>query len=97
MSAKVEIRVAPQNIAQRNQKKVDRQLIQMLLIQSFLFGSTISVYSISNLYVLITNSLMVKDDLEKKRRYFSRICGALGNYCWSLFEFLSFHICSVVS
>ncbi len=29
------MRVAPQNPLQRNQKKTDRQLIQMLLIQSF--------------------------------------------------------------
>jgi uncharacterized membrane protein YjgN (DUF898 family) len=41
----------PQNQAHQNQKKTDRQLIQMMLIQAFVFGSTTTVYSVVNLYV----------------------------------------------
>jgi hypothetical protein len=56
-------RVFPQNHFRRKQK-TDRQLIQMLLVQSFLFGSTTTALSIGELYVSITNYLMIKTDLE---------------------------------
>ncbi len=47
-------RVLPQIIQdqiQQNRKKTDAQLIQMMLVQSFVFGSTTTIYSIVNLYV----------------------------------------------
>jgi hypothetical protein len=47
-------RVLPQIIQdqiQQNRKKTDAQLIQMMLVQSFVFGSTTTSYSIVNLYV----------------------------------------------
>jgi hypothetical protein len=59
------MRVAPQNQYQGNQKRTNRQLIQMLLIQSSVLGSTSMAVSIGNLYVSITNNLMVKNNLEK--------------------------------
>ena len=63
-------RIIPQNTGnhfQRNQREVDRQLIQMLLIQSFVFGSTTTVLSIGNLYISIIINLIVKTDLEKAK------------------------------
>jgi magnesium-transporting ATPase (P-type) len=64
------MRVVPQNQFQRNQKKTNRQLIQMLLIQSSVFGLTSTALSIGNLYVSITNNLMVKNNLEKAKDNF---------------------------
>lgn len=61
------LRVIPQTNSQRNQKKVDRQLIHMLIIQAFVFGSTTTCFSIINLYNSITSNLMVKNDLQKAR------------------------------
>jgi len=58
-------RIAPQNPLQRSQKKTDRQLIQMLLMQSFVLGSTTTALSIGTLYISITNNLIVKNALEK--------------------------------
>jgi hypothetical protein len=59
------MRIASQNNSQQNQKKVDRQLIQMLIIQCFVFGSTTTTFSIIDLYISITNNLMVKSNLEQ--------------------------------
>ena len=58
-------RVIPQNLYQRTQKKRDRQLIQMLLIQSFVLASTTTTLSIGILYISISNGLRVKNDLER--------------------------------
>jgi len=83
-------RVVPQNRFQRNQRKTDRQLIQMLLIQSFIFGSTSTALSIGNLYISITNNLMVKNDLEKaKDNYLIGVLGyiALTGPCVSFYLF----------
>lgn len=59
------MRIVPQNQLQRYQKKTDQQLIRMLLFQSFLFGLTTMAFSIGSLYVSITNTLKVKNSLEK--------------------------------
>ncbi|CAF1123661.1 unnamed protein product [Rotaria sordida] len=56
-----------QNNAQRNQKKVDRQLIQMLIIQCLVYGSISTANSVFQLYVSITNTVMIKNDFEKVR------------------------------
>ncbi|CAF1227478.1 unnamed protein product [Rotaria sp. Silwood1] len=56
-----------QNNGQRNQKKIDRQLIQMLIIQCLVYGSISTANSVFQLYVSITNSVMVKNDFEKVR------------------------------
>ncbi|CAF1461951.1 unnamed protein product [Adineta steineri] len=61
-------RIVPQNtgnLRQRDQKKINRQLFQMLLIQSFVFGATTTILSIGNLYVSITSNLIVKNDIDK--------------------------------
>ncbi len=59
------MRVAVSTNFQLNQKKIDRQLIQMLILQSFVFGSTTTSFSIINLYDSITSSLIVKNNLQK--------------------------------
>jgi hypothetical protein len=49
-------RIVPQNMqnnSQQNQKKTDRQLIQMMLAQSFTLGLTTTSYSVVNLYVAL--------------------------------------------
>jgi hypothetical protein len=49
-------RVVPQNMqnnSQQNQKKTDRQLIQMMLAQSFTLGLTTTSYSVVNLCVAL--------------------------------------------
>ncbi|UJR37864.1 hypothetical protein I4U23_030554 [Adineta vaga] len=63
-------RVAPltiQHHTQRNHKKVDRQLIQMLIVQCLVFSSISTVNSIFQLYVSISNSSVMKNDFEKVR------------------------------
>jgi hypothetical protein len=37
----------------------------MLIIQCFVFGSTTTTFSIIDLYISITNNLMVKNNLEQ--------------------------------
>jgi len=44
-----------QDQSQRNQKKTDSQLIQMLVVQCFVFGSTTTVYSFILLYLSLEN------------------------------------------
>ncbi|CAF1384188.1 unnamed protein product [Adineta steineri] len=53
-----------QNHSRRRQSKTDHQLIQMLLIQSFVLCSTTIVLSIGNLYISITSINMVKTALQ---------------------------------
>ena len=60
--------VAPQVVqrdAQRRQRKTDRQLIQMMLAQSFVFGSTTLAYSIGSLYVSPAGVIPVTDPVER--------------------------------
>jgi ABC-type phosphate/phosphonate transport system permease subunit len=61
------MRVGPQNQFQRNLRKTDRQLIQILLTQSFVLGSTTTTLAIGILYISITTTLMVKNDLENAK------------------------------
>jgi hypothetical protein len=62
----------------------------MLLIQSFAFGSTTTTLSIINLYVSITSTLIVKNDLEKaKDTYLESVAGwiAIAVPCLSFYLF----------
>jgi hypothetical protein len=85
------MRVAPQNQQfRRNQKKTDRQLVQMLLIQSSVLGLTTTTLSIGNLYISITNNLMVKNDLEiAKDTYLQNVFNYIGisGPCMSFYLF----------
>lgn len=84
------MRVAPQNNSQNNHKKIDRQLIQMLIIQSSVFGSITTVYSISQLYIAITSSSMKIDELQKvKYDYLSTVSNwiSLAGPCLSFYLF----------
>ena len=84
------MRIAPQNHFQRNKKKTDRQLIQMLLIQSFVFGSTTTIFSIGSLYISIMSNLIVKTDLEKvKDNYVTNVLNCIANIgpCMSFYLF----------
>jgi magnesium-transporting ATPase (P-type) len=84
------MRVAPKNCFPRHQKKTDRQLIQMLLIQCFVFGSTTTAFSIGTLYISITNNLMMKTDLQKaKDNYLTNILNSISNIgpCMSFYLF----------
>ncbi len=86
-------RVLPQNHFQRKQKR-DRQLIQMLLVQSFLFGSTTTALSIGQLYVSITNNFMIKTNLEiVKENYLITIL----NYVVSVGPCISFYLFTLSS
>ena len=87
-------RIIPQNQLQQNQKKIDRQLIQMLLIQSFILGSTTTVVSIQSVYVSITNILIIKNDLDQANdNYISTIV----NYIGSISACMSFYIFTLSS
>ena len=83
-------RVASQNQFRSNQKKTDQQLIQMLLVQSFVFGSTTTALSIGQLYISITNNLMIKTNLEKvQANYLTNILNCVANIgpCMSFYLF----------
>lgn len=84
------MRVAPQTQFQRNLRQTDRQLIQMLLIQSFIFGSTTTAFAIGSLYISITNNLTVKNDLQKiKDNYVTNVLNCVANIglCMSFYIF----------
>lgn len=84
------IRVAPSNQSQRNQKKTDRQLIRMLLIQCFVLSTTTMSQTIGNLYISITSMLRVKNDLDKAMDnllYNNVGCVALSGPCLSFYVF----------
>ena len=66
----------------------------MLLIQSFVMGSTTTVLSIASLYVSIINSSMVRSDLEKARDYYLSIPL---NYIASIGACISFYLFTLSS
>ena len=58
------IRIATEiNQQQQHQKKMNQQLIQMVLGQSFIFGSTSMAYAITHLYVSIKTNFNQSDSL----------------------------------
>ncbi|CAF4135098.1 unnamed protein product [Adineta steineri] len=83
-------RITPQNNSQQNQKKLDRHLIRMLIIQCFIFGFTTTVCSVIQLYVSITNSLIVKSDLTKAKEQYAMNAAnliAIAGPCTSFYLF----------
>ncbi|CAF1207839.1 unnamed protein product [Adineta steineri] len=86
-------RTVPQNIQNNiheNNKRMDRQLIRMLIIQCFVFSITTTILSIIQLYVSITNNLIVKDNYVKARDQFAVNIGnfiALFGPCMSFYFF----------
>jgi hypothetical protein len=84
------LRIRPQNYCQQNQRKNNRQLIQMLLIQSFVLGSTTTAFAIGSLYISITNNLKVKNDLETAQdTYLTNVLNSIANIgpCLSFYLF----------
>jgi Trk-type K+ transport system membrane component len=74
-------RVLLQNIQdqrQQNRKKIDAQLIKMMVMQSFVLGSTTTSYSIVNLCIAL--GAKSTDDALKK---------ALGNYLSNVFGYIA--------
>ena len=87
---RAKLRVAPHNQLQQNRRKTDRQLIQMLFLQSFVLGSTTIPLSIGSLYISITNSFRTKSDLEKaKDNYTNNVLNyiAISGPCISFYVF----------
>ncbi len=85
-------RVIPQTIQnqkQQSRRKTDVQLIKMMLVQSFVFGSTTMSYSIVALYVA-SDAVSTDDALRKATdNYLSNVFGyiALTGPCMSFYLF----------
>jgi hypothetical protein len=85
-------RVLPQTIQdqrQQSRRKTDAQLIKMMLVQSFVFGSTTTSYSIVALYVA-SDAASTDDALRKAiDNYLSNVFGyiALTGPCMSFYLF----------
>ena len=84
------MRARSQNNLEENQKKIDHQLIRMVIIQSFVFGSTSMAYAISQLYISITSSAQKIESLEKVIYNYVSIVGnwiSLAGPCLSFYLF----------
>lgn len=90
----IRMRVAPQNNLKQKQNKVDRQLIQMVIIQSFVFASTTTSYSIVQLYISITTNTMKIDDLTKAKYNYASV---VANYISLAGPCLSFYLFTLSS
>jgi len=91
------MRVLPQtqnNQQQPNQKKLDTQMIQMVIVQSFVFGSTSTAFSICQLYVSITSNTRRVDSVERTK--FNYI-GTISNWISLVGPCLSFYLCTFTS
>jgi len=85
-------RVLPQIIqdqTQQNRKKTDAQLIKMMLVQSFVFGSTTTIYSIVNLYVSFATGSANDALKQATNNYLGNVFGyiALTGPCVSFYLF----------
>ena len=88
------MKVLPQNNLQHNQKKLDMQMIRMVIVQSFVFGSASTAYSICQLYISITSNTRQVDSVERvKFNYLSTI----SNWISLIGPCLSFYLCTCTS
>ena len=69
---------------QQNKDKVDRQLIQVLIIQAFVFISTTTAFPICQLYISITTDTVKINELDKAKYSKTSLCGHLSKVDTSL-------------